>query len=628
MRSVDRRSPPESGGKSSARLRDGMRALRRLLPYLLPRGQAGLHARLGAAVACVVAAKLVNVLVPLLYKATIDALTPGTGATQGTDLVHAAAVPIGLIVGYAFARVGAQAFGELRDAVFARVAQRTVRTVSLEVFRHLHDLSLRFHLERQTGGLGRAIDRGTAAIGSVLGFMLFNILPTLFEIGLVAVVLWRLYGAALALATLGTILAYVGFTIAVTEWRVQFRRTMNERDAEANTRAVDSLLNFETVKYFANEALEADRFDQAKQAYETAAVKSQRTLSLLNLGQGGIVAGGLVVVMVLAARGIVDGRMTLGDFVLVNSYMIQLYLPLNALGIIYRNVKQSLIDLEAMFALLDIRPEVEDRPTALPLANPIGTVASPSFGRVVFDRVSFAYDQRRPILRDLSFTVEAGKRVAIVGPSGAGKSTIARLLFRFWDVDEGAITIDGQDLRDVTQASLRRAIGVVPQDTVLFNDTIRYNIRYGRPEASDAELREAARQARIDDFIMRLPDGYETRVGERGLKLSGGEKQRVAIARVILKRPRLLIFDEATSALDSATEQQILISLDELSTARTTLIIAHRLSTVIDADEILVLDHGRIVERGPHAALVRRDGAYAALWARQHRPAEDEVAPD
>jgi ATP-binding cassette subfamily B protein len=619
-------------------LGEGLRALRRLGPYLWPRGELALHLRLAAAVVCVIAAKLVNVAVPMLYKGAVDALTPGTMRT--------AAVPVGLVVAYAVARVGAQGFGELREAVFARVAQRAIRTVALQVFNHLHALSLRFHLERQTGGLSRAIERGTSAIGNVLGYVLFNILPTLFEIGLVAAVLWHLYDGRLALATLVTVLGYVGFTVAVTEWRVRFRRIMNERDAEANTRAVDSLLNFETVKYFANEALEAARFDDAKRAYEEAAIKSQTTLSLLNLGQGAIVAAGLVTVMLLAAEGVVAGTMTLGDFVLVNGYIIQLYLPLNALGSIYRNIKQSLTDLEAMFALLDIRPEILDRPAAIVL--PSGRdgfggggfggdgfggdgfggdgFGGGGFGRVVFDRVAFAYDQRRPILEDVSFTVEAGHRVAIVGPSGAGKSTIARLLFRFWDVDEGAITIDGQDLRDLTQASLRRAVGVVPQDTVLFNDTIYYNIRYGRPEASEAEVHEAARLARIHDFISSLPDGYRTRVGERGLKLSGGEKQRVAIARVILKRPRLLIFDEATSALDSRTEQEIQASLDEVSTGHTTLVIAHRLSTVVDADEILVLEDGRIVERGPHAGLLARDGAYAALWARQQRAAREAAA--
>jgi ATP-binding cassette, subfamily B, heavy metal transporter len=487
--------------------------------------------------------------------------------------------------------------------------------VALATFRHLHALSLRFHLERQTGGLSRAIERGIRGTEFLLSYLLFNVVPTLFEILLVCGILWGLYNASFAAATFLTIIAYIIFTFTVTDWRVKFRREMNERDSEANTKAIDSLLNFETVKYFANEEHEAERFDKALRAYERAAVKSQTTLSALNIGQGAIIAAGLVTVMLLAARGVTQRTMTVGDFVLVNSYLVQLYSPLNVLGMVYRNIKQSLTDLESMFRLLGVRAEIEDRAGAPALAV--------VHGEIVFDHVSFGYDPRRRILDDVSFRVSPGGTVAIVGPSGAGKSTIARLLFRFYDVDRGAIRIDGHDLRDVTQASLRRAIGVVPQDTVLFNDTVRYNIAYGRPGADDSEVIDAARHARIHDFISALPDGYASMVGERGLKLSGGEKQRVAIARVILKEPRILVFDEATSALDTKTEQEIQANLDELRQRRTTLVIAHRLSTVVNADEILVLDDGRIVERGSHAALLAEGGVYAAMWARQQ---EDERA--
>jgi ABC-type transport system involved in Fe-S cluster assembly fused permease/ATPase subunit len=560
--------------------------------------------------AFLIGAKVINVYVPLLYKGAVDALSPG----------HAAVitVPVALVIGYGIARVGAQLFAELRDAVFAKVGQRAVRRLALATFRHLHALSLRFHLERQTGGLSRAIERGIRGTEFLLSYMLFNVVPTLFEILLVCAILWSFYRASFALATLATIIGYIAFTFSVTDWRIKFRREMNERDSEANTRAIDSLLNFETVKYFANEEHEAQRFDQALRAYEHAAVRSQTTLSALNIGQGIIIASGLVTVMLLAGFGVAAGRMTVGDFVLVNSYLVQLYSPLNVLGMVYRNIKQSLTDLESMFRLLSVKAEVEDRPGAPALAVPRG--------EVVFDRVSFHYDPRRPILEEVSFHVPPGGTVAIVGPSGAGKSTIARLLFRFYDVNAGAIRIDGQDLRNVTQDSLRRAIGVVPQDTVLFNDSVRYNIAYGRPGASDAEIEEAARHARIHDFIASLPDGYQSQVGERGLKLSGGEKQRVAIARVILKSPRILICDEATSALDTKTEQEIQANLDEVSTGRTTLVIAHRLSTVVNADEILVLDQGRIVERGDHAALLAEGGVYAAMWARQQQEADERDA--
>jgi len=602
----ERVAAPKLGKGSEVGLRQELKAVRRLAPYLWP-ADWGLRARVLLSIAFLVGAKLINVYVPLLYKGAVDRLSPGHPAVIS--------VPVALIIGYGIARVGAQLFAELRDAVFAKVGQRAVRRLALATFRHLHALSLRFHLERQTGGLSRAIERGIRGTEFLLSYLLFNVVPTLFEIVLVCGILWSFYEASFALATLATIVAYIGFTFAVTDWRIKFRREMNERDSEANTRAIDSLLNFETVKYFANEEHEAQRFDTALRAYERAAVKSQTTLSGLNIGQGIIIAAGLVTVMLLAANGVARGRMTVGDFVLVNSYLVQLYSPLNVLGMVYRNIKQSLTDLESMFRLLGVRAEVEDRPGA-----PALSVGS---GEVVFDHVSFRYDPRRPILDEVSFRVPPGGTLAIVGPSGSGKSTIARLLFRFYDVDRGAIRIDGQDLREVTQESLRRAIGVVPQDTVLFNDTIGYNIGYGRPGSSDGEIAEAARHARIHDFIAALPDGYRSPVGERGLKLSGGEKQRVAIARVILKAPPILIFDEATSALDTKTEQEIQANLDEVSAGRTTLIIAHRLSTVVRADEILVLDQGRVVERGDHAALLAQGGIYAAMWARQQQEADE-----
>jgi len=603
------RTPSSEPRAPAASFKAQLRVIRHLAPHLWP-AETGLRVRVLLAFALIVAGKLVTVTIPLIYKQAVDALSGNAGAIV--------LVPVALIIYYGIARIGAQATGELRELVFAKVAQRAIRRVALETFRHLHALSLRFHLERQTGGLSRSIERGTTGIEYLLSFTLFNIGPTLLEILLVSTILWRRYDVRFAAVTLATIVCYVAWTIGITQWRVRFRREMNERDGEANTKAIDSLLNYETVKYFSNEAHESRRFDRAKQAFERAAVRSQTSLSLLNLGQGLIISSGLVAIMVLAGAGVADHRMTVGDFVLVNSYLLQLYQPLNLLGMVYRNIKQSLIDLEAMYRLLDEPPEVQDRPNAPALIA--------RGGRVRFDHVGFAYDPRRKNLEDVSFDVPAGRTVAIVGPSGGGKSTIARLLFRFYDVTQGSISIDGQDLRQVTQDSLRRAIGVVPQDTVLFNDTIRYNIAYGRPDATAAEIEEAARLAQIHDFVARLPDGYETKVGERGLKLSGGEKQRVAIARVILKAPEILIFDEATSALDSATEQEIQTSLRQVSAERTTVVIAHRLSTVIEADEILVLDHGRIVERGRHGELLRLNGAYAAMWARQRRAAEREAA--
>jgi ATP-binding cassette, subfamily B, heavy metal transporter len=587
-----------------------LRALTGLLPFLWPKHSLELKLRVLGAFLLLVAAKGINVAVPLIYRRAVNELTPG----------HAAfvVVPAMLIVAYGVARVGAQVSAELRDAVFGKVEQNAVRRVALATFRHLHALSLRFHLERQTGGLSRAIERGVRGTEFLLTYLLFNFIPTMFEILLVCGIFWRFFSVSFAAATIATVVLYVVFTFTITDWRVKYRREMNERDAEANTKAIDSLLNFETVKYFANEEHEARRFDTALRAYEHAAVKAQSTLSALNVGQGLIMSTGLVVVMLFAARGVASRTMTLGDFVMVNSYLVQLYAPLNVLGMVYRNIKQSLTDLESMLRLLKVRADVEDKPDAEPLVV--------TRGEVVFDRVSFRYDPRRPILEDVTFRVPPGKTLAIVGPSGAGKSTIARLLFRFYDVDEGSICIDGQDLRDVTQDSVRRAIGVVPQDTVLFNDSIRYNIEYGRPGASEAAIVEAARMAHIHHFVARLPDGYRSPVGERGLKLSGGEKQRVAIARVILKAPKILVFDEATSALDTKTEREIQSNLEEVAAARTTLMIAHRLSTVVGADEIIVLDAGRIVERGDHARLLAAGGVYAAMWQRQQEADERAAA--
>jgi ABC-type transport system involved in Fe-S cluster assembly fused permease/ATPase subunit len=580
-----------------------------LLPYLWPRGAWAIRARVITAMLCLVVAKLATVMVPVLYKEAVD-LISAEGAFVVTALV-------GILVGYGVARVAQQGFAELRDFFFARVGQRAIRAVGLKTFRHLHSLSLRFHLDRQTGGLSRAIERGVKGIEFLLTFMLFNIIPTFLEIAMVCGILWAVFDIWYALVTLVTVSLYITFTFSVTEWRMKFRRQMNEMDSKANTQAIDSLLNYETVKYFCNEEHETRRFDSSLRRYEDAAVRSKTTLSLVNIGQGFIIATGLTLVMMMAGYDIQSGRMTVGGFVMVNTYLMQLFLPLNFLGFVYREIKQSLTDMEAMFRLTAEDLEVTDIENAPDLVTSGGTVA--------FRDVKFGYGPDREILKGLSFEVPAGKTVAIVGPSGAGKSTISRLLFRFYDVTAGAIEIDGQDIRKITQASLRAAIGIVPQDTVLFNDSVFYNIAYGRPDASPAEIEEAARMASIHDFVMSLPDGYNTSVGERGLKLSGGEKQRVAIARTILKQPAIFLFDEATSALDSHTEKAIQRSLAEVSADRTALVIAHRLSTIVDADEIIVLRDGAIAERGVHQDLLARDGIYADMWREQQKAARVEA---
>jgi ABC-type transport system involved in Fe-S cluster assembly fused permease/ATPase subunit len=574
-----------------------------LLPYLLE-----YRGRVAAALVFLAAAKLANVAVPLVMKEVVDGLD-----TERAML----AVPAALLAIYGLLRFSTVLFAELRDVVFVRVTQRAIRRVALSVFRHLHALSLRFHLERQTGGMSRDIERGTKGISTLLSYLLFSILPVILEFALVAAVLLGKFDWRFAAITFGAVAVYIGFTVVVTEWRMHFRRRANELDSRANTRAVDSLLNYETVKYFGNEEFEARRYDDNLRHYEAASVKNEASLGLLNIGQSLIIAAALTALMFLAADGVVGGALTLGDLVLVNGLLIQLYIPLNFLGMVYREIKQALIDMDRMFGLLSEHREVEDKPDAVVVPAGPATVA--------FRDVDFAYEPARRILHDVSFTIGAGERVAVVGPSGSGKSTLARLLYRFYDVGGGAVRVNGVDLRDLRQASLRAAIGIVPQDTVLFNDTIRYNIRYGRPEASDAEVVEAARAAHIHDFIESLPAGYEATVGERGLKLSGGEKQRVAIARALLKNPRILIFDEATSALDSRSEKAIQAELERAAEGRTTLVIAHRLSTVMDAHQILVLVQGRIVERGTHAELLEAAGEYARMWALQQQAAAAEA---
>jgi ABC-type transport system involved in Fe-S cluster assembly fused permease/ATPase subunit len=577
--------------------RNDWKTIRTLLPYLWE-----FKGRVALALMLLVLAKLASVAVPLVLKEIVDAL----------DQPRAMLVlPLVLLVGYGALRLCSTLFGELRDAVFAKVTQRAIRRVAIRVFGHLHALSLRFHLERQTGGVSRDIERGTRGISFLLNFMLFNILPTLLEISLVAAILLAKYDIWFSVIIFVTLLAYIVFTLFVTEWRMIFRRTMNDMDSKANTRAIDSLLNYETVKYFGNEAWEARRYDEHMQKWEVAAVRNQTSLAALNAGQSAIIAIGVTLLMLLAADGVVQGSMSLGDLVLVNAFMLQLYMPLHFLGFVYREIKHSLADMEKMFSLLAENEEIRDKPGATDLVA--GEAA------IRFERVSFSYDPNRQILFDVSFDIPAGRNVAVVGHSGSGKSTLARLLFRFYDVSAGRILINEQDIRDVTQKSLRAAIGIVPQDTVLFNDSIYYNIAYGRPDANREEVFEAARSAHIHDFIESLPDKYETTVGERGLKLSGGEKQRVAIARAILKTPRILIFDEATSALDSKSEKAIQAELKRIAANRTTLTIAHRLSTIADADQILVMDKGSIIERGSHRELLAANGAYANMWELQQQ---------
>ncbi|MBI1964874.1 MAG: ABC transporter ATP-binding protein/permease [Betaproteobacteria bacterium] len=586
------------------RRRNEWRVVPLLLPYLWE-----FRGRVALALAFLVTAKLANVGVPLVLKEVVD----------GLDATRAAlALPFALLAAYGVLRFFATLFAELRDLVFVRVTQRAIRRVALNVFRHLHSLSLRFHLERQTGGVSRDIERGSRGISTLLSYMLFSIIPVALEFSLVAFILLSRFDWRFAAITFAAVALYMGFTIAVTEWRMEIRRRANELDSRANTRAIDSLLNYETVKYFGNEEYEARRYDENLRHYETAAVRTEASLGLLNIGQSLIIACAVTALMILAAQGVVARALTLGDLVLVNGLLIQLYIPLNLLGMVYREIKQSLIDMDRMFRLLGEHREVENRPGAVEVP--------PGPARIGFERVGFSYEPKRQILFDVSFEIPAGAKIAVVGASGAGKSTLARLLYRFYDVNAGRVAVNGTDIRDLRQSSLRAAIGIVPQDTVLFNDTIYYNIQYGRPDAASEEVIEAARAAHIHGFIDSLPDRYEARVGERGLKLSGGEKQRVAIARAILKNPRILIFDEATSALDSATEQAIQDELSRIARGRTTLIIAHRLSTVLDADQILVLDGGRIIERGTHRDLLAAGGAYARMWALQQEEAEREKA--
>jgi ATP-binding cassette, subfamily B, heavy metal transporter len=574
--------------------------------HLWPENYTNLKVRVVLAMCCLLLAKVVTVYVPFLYKGVVDALT------MPVELV----LPLALILSYGLARVMQSAFGELRDFIFVRVSQHAQRAVALSTFQHLHELSLAFHLDRQTGGLTRVIERGTRAIQTVLSFMLFNIIPTLLEILLVTVILWKKFGLTFAGVTFVTLSLYIYFTFSITNWRTKFRRSMNDRDTEANTKAIDSILNFETVKYFGNEEHEYKRYDTSLEQYQNEAVKSQASLSLLNIGQGIIIGIGQVSVMWLAGRGVLDKTLTIGDFVLANTLLLQLFGPLGFLGFVYREVNQGLIDMEKMFELLHINAQVQDAPQA--------SVLQPAQWDVEFEHVNFSYNADRPILKDVSFKIPAGHTLAIVGPSGSGKSTLARLLFRFYDINSGSIKIGGQDLREVTQKSLRKAIGIVPQDTVLFNDSIGYNIHYGNPQAPTREVEQAAQLAQIHNFVESLSKKYDTPVGERGLKLSGGEKQRVAIARTILKGPAILMFDEATSALDSHTEKEIQASLREVSRNRTTLVIAHRLSTVVDADEILVLKNGSVVERGTHTQLLNQNGEYASMWKKQQEAREYE----
>ncbi len=619
---------PQAGGASSATPRTGaeqrkpagqMTVLRGLLPFVWPADRPDLRMRMVWAFALLVLVKLVTVTMPIIYKTATDWLiahVPSAATPSGTALTVGAM----LIVAYGVARVTMALFTQVRDYLFMHVALNAVRQLNNRTFQHLHRLSLRFHIEKRTGGLNRVIQRGTQAVELIIRMGALSAVPTALELVLLSALLWYYFGGIIVVIVLIMVAAYIWFSVVASEWRIGIRREMNDSDTDANTKAVDSLLNFETVKYFGNEGLEAKRFDGSMRRYEQASLKSYWSLGALNSGQAVIFTIGLTLAMILAARGVMQGTHTIGDFVMINAMLIQLYIPLNFMGMIYREIKQGLVDLETMFTLLEQHPEIDDKPGAKPLAVNGGTIR--------FDHVSFAYDPARPILKDVSFEVPAGKMVAIVGPSGAGKSTISRILFRFYDIAGGRVTIDGQDISDVTQVSLRAAIGVVPQDTVLFNDTILYNIRYGRADATDEEVFAAAKLAQIDEFIRTLPEGYKSMVGERGLKLSGGEKQRVAIARTILKAPPILMLDEATSALDSHTEKEIQDALDRIAKGRTTLVIAHRLSTIVHADDILVLEKGVLVEQGTHAGLIAKNGLYASLWDRQRQAerAREELA--
>ena len=593
---------------------NGWATIGRVLPYLWPDGEPWVKRRVVIAMLALIAAKMVSIVTPFIYKLAVDTLT----GTDGADPVWIMSVgAVGLVVAYGLARLGAVAFGELRDAVFVRVGQRALRALALETFTHIHRLSLRYHITRKTGGLSRIIERGVKGVDFLLRFMLFSIGPLILELSLVSIIFALYFGWEYAAVVVVTITLYVTFTFKVTEWRVRVRREMNEMDTDANQKAVDSLLNYETVKYFNAEAREALRYDAAMKGYESAAVKTGQSLAFLNAGQSLLITSGLVIVMILAARGVQAGSLTVGDFVMVNAYMIQITMPLNFLGTVYREIRQALVDMGQMFGLLGQPAEVVDQPDAPELQV--------KGGEIVFDDVQFAYEPSRQILKGVSFTVKPGQRLALVGHSGSGKSTIGRLLFRFYDVTSGAIRIDGQDLRSVSQTSLHGQIGVVPQDTVLFNDTVRYNIAYGRDNATEAQVVAAAKAAKIHDFILSLPEGYDTTVGERGLKLSGGEKQRVGIARTLLKNPPILILDEATSALDSQTESSIQESLAAMGEGRSVITIAHRLSTIVDADQILVMEEGRVIERGTHDELLELDGRYGAMWARQIAEDDDEA---